>query len=115
LATNAFSLGLSGLRAAVPKLTFALATAPLSSAQLKAIGLGSRCPFYTVDLPYLWGRLLESNGVIFGAGLVPPYVGPPSRFPLGDGSKKKTARDLLGYDLRRGQSTDRIRGLENRV
>src|SRR5213078_2403468 len=113
LAANAISLELSGLRAAaVPKLTFALATAPLSVAQLKAIGLGSRRPFYTVDLSYLWGCLLESNGVIFGAGLVPPYVGPPSRFPLGDGSKKKTARDLLGYDLRRGQSADRIRWLE---
>src|SRR5205823_5958312 len=116
LATNALSLKLSGLRAAAaPKLTFALATAPLSAAQLKAIGLGSRRPFYTVDLPYLWGRLLESNGVIFGAGLVPPYVGTPSRFPLGDGSKKNVARDLRHYDVRRGQSADRIRWLENRV
>ena len=116
LTTNAFSLELSGLCAvAVPKLTFALATAPLSAAQIKAIGLGSRRPFYTVDLPYLWGRLLESNGVIFGAGLVPPYVGTPSRFPLGDGSIKNAARDLLGYDVSRGQSADRLRWLENRV
>jgi glycine/D-amino acid oxidase-like deaminating enzyme len=115
LATNAFSLELSGLRAAVPKLTFALATAPLSAAQLKAIGLASRRPFYTVDLPYLWGRLLESNGVIFGAGLVPPYVGAPSRFPLGDGSSKYASRDLHRYDVRRGQSADRLRWLENRV
>ncbi len=115
LATNAFSLELSGLRAAVPKLTFALATAPLSAAQLKAIGLGSRRPFYTVDLPYLWGRLLESNGVIFGAGLVPPYVGPPSRFPLSDGAIKKAPRDLRYYDVRRGPSADRLRWLESRV
>ncbi|OLB93095.1 MAG: hypothetical protein AUI02_07170 [Acidobacteria bacterium 13_2_20CM_2_57_12] len=116
LATNALSLKLSGLRAAAaPKLTFALATAPLSAAQLKAIGLGSRRPFYTVDLPYLWGRLLESNGVIFGAGLVPPYVGTPSRFPLGDGSKKNATRDLRHYDVCRGQSADRIRWVENRV
>jgi len=116
LATNAFSLELSGLRAAAePKLTFALATAPLSAAQLKAIGLPSRRPFYTVDFPYLWGRLLESNGVIFGAGLVPPYVGTPSRFPLDARSIKNRARDLRRYDVRKGESAARLRWLENRV
>ncbi len=88
LATNASSRKLSGLQpAAVPRLTFALATAPLSAAQLKAIGLSSRRPFYTIDFPYLWGRLLDSNGVIFGAGLVPAYVGAPSRFPIGARSR----------------------------
>jgi glycine/D-amino acid oxidase-like deaminating enzyme len=116
LATNAFSVELSGLRnAAIPKLTFALATAPLSAAQLKAIGLGSGRPFYTIDLPYLWGRLLESNGVIFGAGLVPAYVGPPSRFPLGGRSIKNAVRDLHRYDVRRGEAAERLRGLESRV
>ncbi len=116
LATNAFSLELSGLRAAAePKLTFALATAPLSAAQLKVLGLSSRRPFYTVDLPYLWGRLLESNGVIFGAGLVPPYVGTPSRFPFGARSIKKRARDLRRYDVRKGEAAARLRWLENRV
>src|SRR5882672_7488240 len=116
LATNAYSLELSGLRdAAVPKLTLALATAPLSAAQLKAIGLPSPRPFYTVDLPYLWGRLLESNGIISGAGLVPAYVGPPSRFPLGDRSIKNAARDLHRYDVRRGEAADRLRWLESRV
>src|SRR5467141_3721921 len=100
LATNAASLELSSLRAAAePKLTFALATAPLSAAQLKAIGLSSRHPFYTVDFPYLWGRLLESNGVIFGSGLVPPYAGPPSRFPIGNRSTKNGAHDLRRYDV----------------
>jgi glycine/D-amino acid oxidase-like deaminating enzyme len=116
LATNAFSLELSGLRdAAVPKLTFALATAPLSAAQLKAIGLSSRHPFYTIDLPYLWGRLLESNGVIFGAGLVPAYAGPPSGFPFGGQSMKNTARDLQRYDVQRGEAAERLRVLESRV
>jgi gamma-glutamylputrescine oxidase len=116
LATNAFSLELSCLRAAaVPKLTFALATAPLSAAQLKAIGLGSRRPFYTIDLPYLWGRLLESNGIIFGAGLVPAYVGAPSRFPLGDSSIKSSPRDLRRFDVRRGEAAERLCWLENRV
>ncbi len=116
LATNALSLELSGLRgAAEPKLTFALATVPLSAAQLKAIGLSSRRPFYTIDFPYLWGRLLESNGVIFGSGLVPAYVGPPSGFPLGHISMKNAANNLRRYDVRRGEAAARLRWLENRV
>jgi len=116
LATNASALELSCLRAAaVPKLTFALATAPLSTAQLDAIGLSSRRPFYTIDLPYLWGRLLESNGVIFGAGLVPAYVGTPSRFPLGTRSIKNRALDLHRYDVHWGQAADRLHWLETRV
>ncbi len=107
-ATNASSLRLSGLQAsAVPRLTFALATAPLSAAQLKAIGLSSRRPFYTIDFPYLWGRLLDSNGVIFGAGLVPAYVGARS--------SKSGAHDLHRYDVRYGQAADRLRSLESRV
>jgi glycine/D-amino acid oxidase-like deaminating enzyme len=116
LATNAFSLELSGLSAAaVPRLTFALATAPLSAAQLKAIGLSSRRPFYTIDFPYLWGRLLESNGVIFGSGLVPAYVGPPSSFPLGDSSMKNAVHNLRRYDVSRGEAAARLRSLETRV
>ena len=116
LATNAYSLELSGLRAAAePKLTFALATAPLSAAQLKAIGLSSRRPFYTVDFPYLWGRLLESNGVIFGSGLVPAPIGTLLRDPLGARSIKKGAHDLRRYDVCRGEAARRLRWLETRV
>ncbi|PYU76866.1 MAG: hypothetical protein DMG49_00670 [Acidobacteria bacterium] len=116
LATNAFSLELSGLRpAAVPRLTFALATAPLSAAQLKAIGLSSRRPFYTVDFPYLWGRLLDSNGVIFGAGLVPAPMSTPFRAPTGARSIKNDARDLHRYDVCRGEAAGRLRWLESRV
>jgi glycine/D-amino acid oxidase-like deaminating enzyme len=139
LSTNAYSLELSGLRAdAEPKLTFALATAPLSAAQLKAIGLSSRRPFYTLDFPYLWGRLLESNGVIFGSGLVPAPIGMPLRIrtgahglrrftpqgstsegftPKGFATKGFTQKGfaLKGYDVRRGEAADRLRWLENRV
>ncbi len=116
LATNALSLNLSCLQAAaVPKLTLALATAPLSAAQRKAVGLASRRPFYTIDFPYLWGRLLESNGVIFGSGLVPAYVGPPSGFPLGGRPSKNAAHNLRRYDVRRGQAAARLRWLEDRV
>ena len=72
LTTNAASLHLTGLHnQAEPKLTLALATAPLTTAQLRATGLAARRPFYTIDFPYLWGRPLENNGYIFGAGLVP--------------------------------------------
>jgi glycine/D-amino acid oxidase-like deaminating enzyme len=116
LATNAASLELSGLGfTAVPKLTLALATAPLSAAQLRTIGLSSRRPFYTIDFPYLWGRLLDSNGVIFGAGLVPPYAGQPSLFPLGARSAKSRPPDLRRYDVRRGEAEKRLRWLEDRV
>ena len=116
LATNAFSPGLSGLRRTTSsRLTFALATAPLSAAQLKAIGLSSRCPFYTIDLPYLWGRLLESNGVIFGAGLVPipASCGALARGPAR--SKGRISGDLYRFDVRKGESADRLRWLEDRV
>jgi gamma-glutamylputrescine oxidase len=71
VATNAQSLELSGLQdKAVPKLTMGVATAPLSARVAKAIGLAAQKPFYTVDLPYLWGRLRSDNSAIFGAGLV---------------------------------------------
>jgi glycine/D-amino acid oxidase-like deaminating enzyme len=71
LATNAESLELSGLAGiAEPKFTMAVATGPLSSEQISSLGLSAGKPFYTVDLPYLWGRMLDENRVIFGSGLV---------------------------------------------
>jgi glycine/D-amino acid oxidase-like deaminating enzyme len=116
LATNALSLEWSGLRAAAePKLTFALAAAPLSAAQRKALGLSSRRPFYTIDYPYLWGRLLESNGVIFGSGLVPASIGAPFRAPIGAHAIKNGSRDLQRYDVRRGEAAGCLRWLESRV
>jgi len=70
-ANNAQSLELSGLRErATPKLTLAARTAPLSEEQIAAIGLAERKPFYTVDLPYLWGRLCGDRSIVWGAGLV---------------------------------------------
>ena len=70
-ATNALSLELS--RIASPegaRLTLAVATEPLSGEALQALGLADRKPFYTADLPYLWGRVARDNSVIWGAGLV---------------------------------------------
>lgn len=72
-ATNAQSLELSGLAGrAEPYFTLAVATAPLEEKELEAIGLGHKKSFYTIDLPYLWGRVLPNHGVIFGGGLVEP-------------------------------------------
>ena len=117
LATNAFSLELSGLDGwTQPKLTLALATAPLSSAQLKAIGLSSRRPFYTLDLPYLWGRLLDSNGIVFGAGLVPMPASIASLFTKPNQSAREfAAPNLYRFDVRRGEAAERLRWLDSRV
>ena len=70
-ATNALSLKLSGLaESTVPKLTLATLTAPLSDRQLDEIGLSEKKPFYTVDFPYLWGRVCCDNSLVLGAGLL---------------------------------------------
>jgi glycine/D-amino acid oxidase-like deaminating enzyme len=69
-ATNALSLELSGLqKRAEAKFTLAVATEELSDIVIAEIGLSERKPFYTVDMPYLWGRMLD-NAVIFGSGLL---------------------------------------------
>lgn len=115
LTTNAFSLELSGLRRAASRFTLALATAPLSAAQLKAIGLSSRRPFYTIDFPYLWGRLLESNGVIFGAGLVPAPASFNALFRDSSRSKRSVSNHLLRFDVRKGEAAEGLRWLENRI
>jgi glycine/D-amino acid oxidase-like deaminating enzyme len=99
-ACNAESLELSGLAGhADPKLTLAIATEPLSTAQLEAIGLAGGKPFYTVDFPYLWGRLLPTNGVIFGCGLV----------------EVNNWRGLIDLDVATGESAKLLARLEKRV
>ena len=100
IATNAQSLELSGLQDKTsPKLTMGLATAPLSARVAKAIGLASRKPFYTVDLPYLWGRLRTDNAAIFGAGLV----------------TVENWEGLHALDVRSGRAKQLLDGLKNRV
>ncbi|HLZ52465.1 MAG TPA: FAD-binding oxidoreductase [Candidatus Acidoferrum sp.] len=123
VSTNAASLHLAGnfLRSrfhAQPKLTFALATAPLTKKQIAALGMASRRPFYTVDLPYLWGRLFRdkskngstSDRLIFGSGLVPAFE---------DSLPKRSARKLWSglesENVRRGLSSQRLKTLEHRV
>jgi glycine/D-amino acid oxidase-like deaminating enzyme len=99
-ATNAQSLELSGLAAsAQSKFTLALATEKLSDEQLSEIGLISRKPFYTVDFPYLWGRLLNTNGVIFGSGLV----------------HFKNWREVRSLEINSGEAGELMARLEKRV
>src|SRR6266852_3057473 len=100
LATNAGSLELSGLAGrAQPKFTLAVATEGLSEEQIRLLGLAAGKPFYTVDLPYLWGRVVHGNRVIFGSGLV----------------HLEDWRELLILDVARGQAAELLGQLEKRV
>lgn len=100
IATNALSLELSALaESTTPKLTLALATAPLTEQQIETLGLAARKPFYTVDFPYLWGRLLSSNAVIFGCGLVEAH----------------DWRDLHRLSVEKGKTKTLLDQLETRV
>jgi len=69
-ASNALSLPQSGLAGMHPRLTLAVLTSPISEKTLTAIGLAQRKPFYTVDFPYLWGRVCQDRSIVWGAGLV---------------------------------------------
>ena len=99
IATNAQSLELSALAGeAQPKFTLAVATEPLTAAQIDALGLASGKPFYTVDLPYLWGRVDEGR-LIFGSGLV----------HLNDW------RELHTVNVSRGKAAELLTNLRRRV
>jgi glycine/D-amino acid oxidase-like deaminating enzyme len=100
LATNAESLELTGLSGqAQPKFTLAVATEPLSTEQISSLGLAPGKPFYTVDLPYLWGRVFDRNRVIFGSGLV----------------HLENWRELLTLNVTEGQPAELLADLERRV
>ncbi len=100
LATNAESLELGGLAGqAQPKFTLAVATEPLSDEQISSLGLASGKPFYTVDLPYLWGRVFHCNRVVFGSGLV----------------HLEDWRELLTLSVTEGQAAELLADLEKRV
>ena len=101
LATNALSLDLAGYaeQQATPRLTLAALTAPLSEKTLAAIGLGERKPFYTVDFPYLWGRVRRDRSIVWGAGLV---AAPGSR-------------DLESLDIATAEPARAFATLETRV
>lgn len=101
LATNALSLEISGLgnSAIQPKLTLAARTAPMSEEELKKIGLGARKPFYTIDFPYLWGRVCADRSIVWGAGLV-------------DVPKSGELEDI---DVSKGRAAEMFASFEKRV
>jgi glycine/D-amino acid oxidase-like deaminating enzyme len=100
LATNGMSLELSDLVSrGQTKFTLAVATEPLDTIQLESLGLETEKPFYTIDFPYLWGRILRTGGVVFGGGLV----------HLNDW------RELTSLDIGSGQPAELIARLESRV
>jgi gamma-glutamylputrescine oxidase len=69
--TNAFCLPLLRLEGWAGGVhTIAVATEPLADAAFEAIGWGTRTPFYTLDLPYLWGRVTAEGRLVIGAGLI---------------------------------------------
>jgi gamma-glutamylputrescine oxidase len=99
-ATNSESLELTQLSGrAQPKLTMALATGRISAEKLAAIGMADGKPCYTTDLPYLWGRLLHGNRIIFGSGMV----------------DVSNWRELTEIDVRSGKALELLDRLENRV
>jgi glycine/D-amino acid oxidase-like deaminating enzyme len=100
LATNALALELTSLAGrAEPKLTLAVLTEPMDEKRLEAIGLAGGNPFYTVDLPYLWGRCLRDGSVILGAGLV----------------DADDSRDLTQIDITGGDARNLFESIERRI
>src|SRR5712691_1430610 len=68
-ATNPWCLSLLGLHSQAEGVhTVAVATEPLADAIFDAIGWATRTPFYTLDLPYLWGRVTADGCAVIGAG-----------------------------------------------
>jgi gamma-glutamylputrescine oxidase len=123
LATNAASRELaaktySRKESSEPRLTFAVATAPLTKKLITSLGMDSGRPFYSVDFPYLWGRMLKNRGMIFGSGLVPAF----GKFLRRDAARAKWAGAVMKlwgglerFDVRHGEPAARLRSLEKRV
>ncbi|HJW67917.1 MAG TPA: FAD-binding oxidoreductase, partial [Candidatus Binatia bacterium] len=53
-----------------PALTLAVSTDVLEPGAIAALGLSGGSPFYTLDMPYLWGRMTRDGRLVLGAGLV---------------------------------------------
>jgi glycine/D-amino acid oxidase-like deaminating enzyme len=98
-ATNALSLPEAGMTGMHPRLTLAVLTRPVSEKVLAAIGLAQRKPFYTVDFPYLWGRVRHDRSIVWGAGLV----------------QSPDADDLEKVDISAEESSAAFDRLEDRI
>jgi len=98
-ATNAYAFELTEwTQRAEACFTIAVATEPQPDHVLQNIGLGEGKPFYTVDLPYLWGRLLGKQ-IIFGSGLV----------------HFADWREMHALDITKGQAAQLFDRIENRI
>lgn len=60
------------------KITVALETERLDPEEMRVIGLADRQPFYTRDLPLLWGRPTPDGTLIFGRKTIPFARGMPA-------------------------------------
>jgi glycine/D-amino acid oxidase-like deaminating enzyme len=98
-ATNALSLPQAAMTGMHPRLTLAILTSPVSEKVLAAIGLSARKPFYTVDFPYLWGRVRPDRSIVWGAGLV----------------QSPDADDLEAVDIAAAESAAAFDRLEDRI
>lgn len=99
LALNAFTAGLLELPVTpIAALTFVLCTEPLEPDALSEMGLAAPCAFYTIDLPFLWGRTLPDGGLMLGGGLV-----------------RADPHELRRVRLTHGQARERLAALERRV
>ncbi len=99
VATNAYAPALLSLPLRLQcALTLAVCTQPLGQDTIREIGLDPPLPFYTQDLPYLWGRPLAGNRLIFGAGLV-----------------LAAARELEQVEVRSGDAARLLAQLEARI
>jgi glycine/D-amino acid oxidase-like deaminating enzyme len=71
LATNALSLGLMDQgRFLTAFNTFAIATEPVPRDRLGDGWWAKERAFYTLDLPYLWGRTTADGRIVIGSGIV---------------------------------------------
>jgi glycine/D-amino acid oxidase-like deaminating enzyme len=99
VAVNAWASALlPGLPQIQSALTYACATEPLPESIFRELGLAERTPFYTVDRPYLWGRVAPQGAIVFGAGL-----------------KYGTARELEQDRIANDDSQTILRALARRV
>lgn len=78
-------------------LTPAVATVPLGPGEIERLDLAHGRPFYTLDRPFLWGRLLPDRRLVFGAGLLPTPCGRPEDVDLRDAA---VARELVALERR---------------
>lgn len=106
LATNAWLPELMGelAPAPIPALTLALATEPLAPEARDALEGAEGppfLPFYTADLPYLWGRALDDGGIVAGGGLMVERPGRLAHRSLAEAEAQAGLERLL----------DRVRGL----